>query len=220
MARQRKDTANPFLILLALALAAVAVIGPFLIAGWMVVCEHRAWRYRHASRPSQLITAQERAQVEACQAQVDHLEAQISELLNHGDNIGFQRRDADGLFDARNTGARDLNRRIEDLAYRRAEAQATLSATREPLAARMDGWTLARSRVVGARFALVTFVTGFIGILMVGAQDSGQALTLSGLMFGSGADGGERLLASGVATLAAGVAAWIGGSITRASIAA
>lgn len=219
MAR-RKDSGNPVLAVIALALAAVAVMGPFLISGWVIFSEVRAWRYRHASRPSHLVTPAERAELEACEAHLAHLRAQMSDLVSLGRDQGFAHRDSDGLFDARNPAARDLNHRIEDLAYQCEDARNRLAAVRAPLEARMEGWTHARSSLIGARSALVAFVAVFVAILVADVQATGAALTASTLMFGAGADGGERLMASGVATLAAGLAAWIGGSVTRGSIAA
>lgn len=217
MARRSKDTISPALIVLLFALAAVAVLAPFVLSAWLVVAEVRARRYHGAQRPADLITDAERSQVEASDRGVSRLENAIDASLRQGDAAGYQRR-ADGLFDARSTGARALNAKLEDLFAGLSEARLQAELVRAPLENRLEAWASARSQLIAARAALAVFALTFSAVIASQAS-AGAPFTLAHLLVGSGDDGGARLAASAVGAAAAAVAAWIGGRSARASVA-
>ncbi len=217
MARRRSDKGGGILIVIALIVAAVAVVGPFFIAGLAIVSEFRARRYRSASRASQLITREEQAELDRLETQVAAIDHRAQNIEREGWSRGLPRR-TDGWFDGRNGDGRDLNYRLEALASERASASAACEALKDRLGARMDGWLGARAGVIGARTGLMVFVALFTVLTASRLSEHGGALTLPLLMFGSGADGGDRMAASAIATVAAALALWMARSIAKSAL--
>jgi hypothetical protein len=217
MARRRKDQGGGLLLLVAVVVAAVAVVGPFAISGWAIYAELRARKFRGASRGAELIHPAEAAEVEQWEARLAHLEARSANLEQAGAARGLLKR-ADGLFDARNVEGRSLNQQLESLALEQRLAFANLEELKDRLARRMETWLKARAGLVGARAGLLAFVGVFVLMTLGRLAEQNLAPSLSLVMFGSGTDGSERIFASAVATAAAGLGIWIGGSVARASL--
>jgi hypothetical protein len=218
LARRRNDKGSGILLLIAIVVAAVAVIGPFFIALWAIIAELNAKRFRSGSRASQLISPSEKAKLAQCEAQLDQVDQQASAILHAGLARGLPTR-SDGMFDARNSEGRELNYRLEALSDDRARWTESRDALRDQLAERTEGWLKARAGVVGTRVGLVAFVSIFTLMTASRLSEHGLALTMPLLMFGSGTDGADRIVASGVATVAAGLALWMARAIARAALA-
>jgi hypothetical protein len=218
LARRRNDKGSGILLLIAIVVAAVAVIGPFVIALWAIVAELNAKRFRFANRASQLISPNEKAKLVQCEAQIFQIDQQASAILHSGLARGLPTR-SDGLFDARNSEGREFNYRLEALSDDRARWVESRDALKDQLAERQDGWLKARAGVVGTRVGLVAFVSIFTLMTASRLSEHGLTLTMPLLMFGSGTDGADRILASGVATVAAGLALWMARSFARTALA-
>jgi hypothetical protein len=217
LARRRSDKGGGILLLIAIVVAAVAVIGPFVIAGLTIFAELRARGYRSASRASQLVSSDEKAELNRWEMRISVIEQRAQAIENAGWARGLPRR-ADGWFDARNSDGRELNHQLEALAAERANVGASYEALRDQLTARMNSWLSARTGLIGARVALVVFV-GIFTFSTVGRQDGhGTGLTLPLLMFGSGSDGADRMAANAVATMTAGLALWMAKSIAKRAL--
>ncbi len=85
---------------------------------------------------------------------------------------------------------------------------------------RIEAWLRARSGLVGARAGLLAFVGVFVAMTVSRAQSAGETLSPALLLFGNGADGTDRVLASAGATLTAAFTLWIASAATRSSLAA
>jgi hypothetical protein len=219
MARRKSSAGSGLGMAVLLALAALAVAGPFLIAGWSLFNEMRARRYRGTARVADLVSGDERHAIEAREQRIDGLEAGIRRVEAEGDRQGLARR-ADGAFDARSAKGRDLNRQIEGLRREQADLLGDLAQIRGPVERRIEAWLRARSGLVGARAGLLAFVGVFIAMTASRAQSAGETLGPALLLFGNGADGADRVLASAAATLAAAFTLWIASAATRSSLAA
>ncbi|WP_041373543.1 hypothetical protein [Phenylobacterium zucineum] len=217
MARRRKDQGGGIFVLIGLLLAAIALIGPFVIAGWAILAELKARRFSQGRRASDLISPAEAAEIGAWELRLRALEDEAAAIEQDGDGRGLARR-ADGLFDARSTEGRSLNLELEALAREHALSSSGLEAVKARVAGRMGDWLKARSTVIGTRAALVTFAGVFAVMTLSRLNETGVAFSVSTLLYGSGADGGERILASAVATAAAAAALLIARSSARASL--
>lgn len=218
VAKRRTDKGSALLLVFLLILAAIAVIGPFVIAGWTIFAELRARKFRGADRASQLITTDENAALSRYESELAGREARRQRVLNEGLSSGFLRRQ-DGWFDERNPRARDLNFELRSLEREQLGISADFEAFKGKLSARIDQWLTARSSVVGMRAAIIVFVVAFVLLTIGRLSDHSSAVNLSTIMFGNGADGSDRIVASGVATAAAALAMWIARSIARSALA-
>ena len=219
MARRRNQQTNPFLAVVVLIVAAVAVIGPFFVAGWALFSEVRARRFSHIRNVDQLIPSDARAQLGRFESRLSRIDGEISRLYDRGLSAGLMRR-ADGLFDARATAARTLNDQLDRLGQQRAMVDLEMSAVKDGLGQKIDVWIRARSQLVGARAGLVVFVVLFVGLICGPLAGLSGPATAAEVLFGGGEGGPNRILASALATAGAGLAMWIGTSINRASISA
>jgi hypothetical protein len=106
MARRKKgnDTAIVYLIAIAVALSAFAIVAPIALFGWWIVSEGRNIKYglRGSVGPS----PEEQHVLALCRTQIDENDGQISKLEQSG--AGLMRR-TDGMFDGRDTFGRELN---------------------------------------------------------------------------------------------------------------
>lgn len=191
MAR-RKTTAGDLGCLAAIILIGVfAVLGPFALACWCIFAELRALAHRGAASVHDVLSDQEKLELNAAESRVRQLEAEYSQTLQRGVSLGFAQRQ-DGLFDARRPQARAMNAVLERLRLQHEHASARNDEVLSRLGGRMTAWLNARSGLIGARAALVTFVVCFVGFVAVG----GGPLDLHSLMFGGAAADGSRLGAS------------------------
>ena len=217
MARRRTDKGNALLVFIALVVAAVAVIGPFVIAGWTIMAELRARKFRSAHRASQLITAEEKAEIARGETRLAALAQYQQDILSNGLASGLQQRQ-DGWFDARNTQARDLNFQLEALAKQEAEVFSAYEALKDRLGARIETWLTAQTNLIGMRVAIVVFVGLFAALTVGRLSEHGDLVNISAVLFGLGTDGSDRIMASAIATAAAGVGMWIARSLSRAAL--
>lgn len=214
MARRRNTGGNPIGVAILLALAAMAVVGPFAVAGWLIYNEVRARKYRGASKAVDLIAADERAALAQYDFRLAALDQDMRELQAEGDLAGFTRR-GDGWFDARRVEARELNLQLGHLQAVRQELAIAAEELKSVLAERMEVWVRTRSGLIGARAGLLVFVGAFIWAVFASSPD---VPGVAELLFGGSGDGGARAVASAGATVAAALASWIAGSATRAAL--
>ena len=218
MARRKNDQGSAILALVALVVAAVAVVGPLFLGALTIIAELKARGVAAVRRASDLISREDQVELDGWDQRLRDLEDHARAVIARGDALGLVRR-ADGAFDARNSQGRELNFEIDGLMLERARAFAAREALADRLADLMKTWLSARLGVIGARTALLVFVVVFTALTISRLNQHGSSLTLPVLMFGSGSDGADRMVASAVATLVAGVAMWIARSIARASLA-
>lgn len=219
MARRRNSQGGGILIALGLIVAAVAFLGPFAIAGWSIFSEIRARRFGGASRAADLISSSERARVTAFEAELAGLERLHADVYAEGDAEGLLRRVDTKRFDARNLKGRNLNQALEQVEAQYAEIAASRDGLKEDLEARINAWLAVRAGLVAARVALVIFIAVFV-FSFVSQAPQAEGFSVSRLMFGIDGDNAARIAASLGATITAGIFGWIGGAITRKSLAA
>lgn len=217
MARRRNDTGSVLLIFVAVVVAAVAVVGPFLIAGLEIIAEIRSRGTRSVTRASELISRAERDQIDLLEQRIGKITQRRNAIELRGDAAGLQRR-SDGWFDARNTDGRDLNLQLEQLEAEKNDAVRALEVLKDQLSGRMSAWLGLRGDLIGARSALLVFVSIFVALTVSRLKSHGLPLSIPILLFGSGSDGSDRIFASALATLAAGLALWVGRSVARAAL--
>lgn len=217
MARRRSSNGNPLLGLIAIVFAALAVVGPFVVALWLIASEFRARRFIHVRQAVDVVPAAERNQLDEMDRALKALEERERRIYQAGDAAGLMRRTEEG-FDGRSPRARPLNDQLEQLAYQRGTVQAEREALMDQLGGVVDRWIAARSRVVGARAGLVVFVVTFVAALRGMSGELMPSPAISGLLFGTGTDSADRIAASAIATVAAGLAIAVASSINRSSI--
>jgi hypothetical protein len=220
MARRRDSKGTGILIAIGLVVAAVAFLGPFAIALWVLVGEARALRYGGASKPADIISTSEREAIASGEAALGVLQSNAAAVHARGDRLGLLRRMEGSRFDARNRQGRDLNDQLDmidgqlaDLGYRFGVYQGRLSS-------RLEGWLSARSGQTAARAALLTYLAVFVVILLSQLDTSGAGASVSRIMFGTASDGAIRTMASFAATLAGLGVGWLAGTVRRQSLAA
>ncbi|WP_300578169.1 hypothetical protein [Phenylobacterium sp.] len=198
-----------------LLVAALAFLGPIVLAVWTILAELRAKSHKGAQTAREVLTDQERATLSKYEGRLEAIRREYGRLDRKGDMAGLARRQ-DGRFDARNVAARQLNAELGDLEARHAALQAEYDGVSNSLATRMEKWLNARARVVGSRAALLTFAIAFTVIVAA----NGASLAPGALLFGTGQDGGVRTWASACAVVVAAIVYWTTASATKKSLVA
>jgi hypothetical protein len=217
LARRRSEAGGVILLLVAMVIAAVACVGPFFIAIWAIVAELRAREFRSAGRASQLISEDERLELGRWETQLSQIDQRIGIIHHHGSAQGLARR-TDGWFDERNGDGRRLNQQLQILFDERGRVAQSAELLKNKLARRMENWLTAHTSVIGTRVGLLVFVSIFAAMTVNRLNANGADWTLPTLMFGSGSDGSDRLVASAVATAAAVLTLWMAKLMARASL--
>lgn len=192
MTRRQRDKATGYLVLLGLALAAAAFLGPFAVAGLLILNEFKARRlasggYDDAVSRGELATLQRRT----------------DEVFASGVQAGLVQR-ADGLFDGRKFDARRVNAELESLLGRLAQLQASRAS-----------WVTVRSNQLAARAALLAFVGVFVWLTVDRLSAAAPGATMGSIMFGTGSDGADRATASCIATICAALIYGLGRTVAR-----
>jgi hypothetical protein len=203
--------------------AAAAMVGPIFIAVWAIVAELKLRRFRAFSHASEVISEDDKAELDKWDARLAQTSQRMEAILTAGAARGVHKR-ADGWFDDKSPGAHELNGELQELAHERARLVASRSAFTDRLAARRESWLEARAGVISARVALVVFVCSFAfitgGHLILHDVDLHDAdMNLPVLMFGARQDSVDRMIAAATSTVVAAVAVLITRSIARKSLA-
>jgi hypothetical protein len=155
MARRKKgdDTAIVYLIAIAVALSALAIVTPIALFGWWIVSESRNIKYslRGPVGPS----PEEQHVLILCQTQIDENNGQISKLEQSG--AGLMRR-TDGMFDGRDTFGRELNSKIQSLQEFRDSVLIEKNNVEYQISERFSEWVVVRNRTIGLRLSLLTYI--------------------------------------------------------------
>lgn len=213
---KRKATAGDLGCLAAILLVAVlAVLGPLALACWCLFAEIRALAYRGVRSLDDVLSSEEKRELENAERIVEALDAKISQTLQRGLASGFAQR-ADGMFDARRPQARAMNAVLDTLYTQRTNAVYSSEEVMRRLCGRMNAWLAARSGLIGARAAIVAFVICFIGIVAA----TGGRLNLSALLFGDVTGSGSRLGGSLGAMTIAILVLLVAQSVAKKSLAA
>jgi hypothetical protein len=220
MARRRNAQGGGALVLIGVVLAAVAFLGPFVVASWSIFNELRARRFRGAATAGDLIAASERSTLSSSETEMADLEHAASSLYRDGDDDGLQRRMDARRFDARNARGRYLNHALEQIESQYQAAAARQEALKALLEARINAWLEARSSLVGARSGLIVFVCVFVALVIKQAPAASGPFSFYRLMFGLEGDGTARVNASIAATIVSGLVGWVAAKVSRASLAA
>lgn len=215
MSRSKSNAAGMIGALVGAFLMA-ALVGPFFVAGRALWAELRERKYGGVRKSNELIGAEEARRLQAFELSLQAFDARVEGLYARGYALGCFRR-SDGFFDARNTEAKSLNGEIDATLRHRANAAAAHAGMASQIDGRIDQWRQRRVHVVGARAGVVGYL-GVFGVLTGSRLAQADQLSMTSLMFGIGADGGERMVASAIASFAAVGAMWVGGQIAAASL--
>jgi hypothetical protein len=220
MASRRNNQGAGILIAIGLIVAAVAFLGPFAIALWVLIKEAKAFRYGGARKAADIISADERDALGRAEAEIAALRTDAAEIQYRGDQLGLQRRLEGSRFDARNRQSRDLNAQLDHIEGEIAALSLRLGDYQAQLSSRLEAWLRAITGRAAARVALLAFMTAFAVVMLGQIETLGGSASLSRLLVGAPGDGSARAAASLLATLIALVAGWIAGAVRRASLAA
>lgn len=220
MARRRDSKGGGLILLIGFVIAAVAFLGPFAIALWVLIREGMALRFGGASRAADILASSEREALAHGEAAISDLQARAAAVQARGDKLGLLRRLEGSRFDARNRQARDLNDQLDWIDEQLADLGQRFGEYQSGLFARLEAWLKVRAGQTAARAALVSYIAVFVTVLLHQLGPIGHGVILSRIFVGAEGDGAARTMASFTATVVALLVGWLAGIFKRRSLSA
>ena len=155
MAR-RKDKESSAGALIILLVIALALVTPFALTAWWIICEIRVAPYKRSTLYEALPSEDEKVELLSLRREAEKWAIEVSRIEDWAISAGARRR-MDGGFDGRSRAGQEANERLSAAEINQQDADRRYNNLIQVLAERTDNCVRYVSQTQGARLGVMTF---------------------------------------------------------------